>query len=52
MVIRAIGATVRQMAREEHGVELPDENETEPLPTDDDLRELISFFRRGSFRID
>jgi hypothetical protein len=52
MVVRAIAAEVLRMAREQRGIELPDESEREPLPTDDDLRELISFCRKGSFRID
>jgi hypothetical protein len=51
-VVRQINAEVRRVARQEHGVELPDDSETEPLPTDQDLQELISFCRKGSFRID
>src|SRR5689334_17978143 len=40
MVVRAIDVQVRRLAREEHGIELPDEGETAPLPTDDDLQQL------------
>jgi hypothetical protein len=52
MVAREIAAEFVRVAREEHGVELPDESETEPLPTDEDLAHLIAFCRQGSFRID
>lgn len=51
-VIRAISAEVLRRAWEEHGIALPDDSETDPLASDDDLRELIAFFRLGSFRID
>ncbi len=51
MVARAVSAEIQRLARE-HGVELPDRSETEPLPTDDDLVQLISFCRKGSFRIE
>lgn len=52
MVIRAMNAEVLRLARELHGMDLPDDGETEELPTDDALRGLISFCRQGSFRID
>jgi hypothetical protein len=52
MVCRAISAASRKLALELYGEELPDESETEPLPEDKDLEELIGFFRKGSFRID
>jgi hypothetical protein len=50
--VREISAEVLRMAREEHGVDLPDESETEPLPSDEDLQQLISFCRQGSFRVE
>ncbi len=51
-VIRRLNAEVRRMALELEGVELPDESNSEPLPEDRDLDELIRFLRQGGFRIE
>ena len=51
-VIRRLNAEVRRMALEFEGIELPDESDTEPVPDDTDLDELIRFFRKGGFRIE
>ena len=51
-VIRQLGAEVRRMALEQDGIELPDESDTEPLPDDADLDQMISFLRKGGFKIE
>lgn len=51
-VIREIGREVRELAMKLHGIELPDEDDTEPLASDDDLSAFASFLRQGGFRIE
>jgi hypothetical protein len=51
-VIRRLDAEVRRMALEHEGIELPDESDTEPLPDDADLDEVIRFLHKGGFKIE
>lgn len=51
-VIRRLNAEVRGLALELEGIELPDESETESLPTDAELRDVIQFLEKGAFRIE
>ena len=51
-VIREIGREVRELAMKLHGIELPDEDDNEPLASDSDLNALANFLRQGGFRIE
>jgi hypothetical protein len=51
-VIREIGREVRELTLKLHGIELPDEDDNEPLASDDDLKALVSFLKQGGFRIE